>query len=119
MLAYRLRHRVTFERQVSRKNGQYLETVWETAALSSGMLLENVPAEVLTGPGREFVGSGAPQSSATARINLRWFPASPDEMVQWRVRWDGRVYGIRSVETDRTARREWWLRCQDDPGRGV
>lgn len=77
-----------------------------------------VPAEVLTGPGREFVASSAKQAEATARINLRWFPVDRLELCRWRVLWDGRIYNIVSAETDLTARREWRLRCEDGPSRG-
>lgn len=114
MLAYRLRHRVTFEEfnegQVD-ENGFPTSGGWQTVTLPGGLKLEDVPAEVLTGPGREWVGSAAPQSDTSARINVRWFPADEREMAAWRVLWDGRVYGIQSVETDATARREWRLRC--------
>ena len=86
--------------------------------LADGTVLEDVPAEVLTGPGREFQGGAATQSETAVRINLRWFPASEREMAAWRILWDGRVYNITSADTDSTARREWRLRATDGPSEG-
>lgn len=123
MLAHRLRHRVTFQvnQPVQRdSNGFPVPGTggWQTAVLPDGTRLEDVPAEVLTGPGREWVGSGAPQSDTSARINVRWFPADEREMAAWRVLWDGRIYNITSAETDITARREWRLRVNNGPSKG-
>ena len=55
--------------------------------LDSGEALEDVPAEVLTGPGREFVQSGKTQGEIAARINCGWFPGLPQG---WRI--VGRAY---------------------------
>jgi len=116
MLAYRLRHRVTFEHEAAavRDADGYLvpgSGGWQVVVLPDGTRLENIPAEVLTGPGREFQASASTQSETAARINLRWFPAAERDMAAWRVLWDGRIYNVQSVETDATARREWRLRC--------
>lgn len=123
MLAHRLRHRVTFQRhsEGERNEDGFLvpgTAGWQTVVLADGTRLEDVPAEVLTGPGREFQGGAATQAETTARINLRWFPASDHDMAAWRVLWDGRIYNITSVETDITARREWRLRVVDGPSEG-
>ncbi len=120
MLAHRLRHRITFLRESQGARDADNRLVpgsggWVVASLPDGTLLDGVPAEVLTGAGREFHASGATQSDTSARINLRWFPAADHELATWRVRWDGRTYNIQSVETDVTARREWRLRCVDGP----
>lgn len=123
MLAHRLRHRVTF--QVNRpaqrdSNGFPVPGTggWQAVVLPDGTRLEDVPAEVLTGPGREWVGSGAPQSDTSARINVRWFPADEREMAAWRLLWDDQVYNITSAETDVTARQEWRLRVNYGPSKG-
>lgn len=122
MLAHRLRHRITFQRKAEavRDEGGYVIDPggWVTVVLDDGTVLEDVPAEVLTGPGREFIGSDAKQAETSARINLRWFPAAERLMAQWRVLWDGRIYNITSVDADATARREWRLRCIDGPSEG-
>ena len=123
MLNYRLRHRITFQRysEGDRDSNGYIipgSAGWQTVVLPSGTALQNVPAEVLTGAGREFQGGAATQSETSARINLRWFPASEREMAAWRILWDGRIYNIQSVETDATARREWRLRVVDGPSEG-
>lgn len=109
-LGQRLRHRIRFqlpEWEQDSETGEML-AIWRDVP---GM--ERVPAEVLTGPGREFRESGTTQAETTARINLRWFPVDHLELYQWRILWDGRVYNIRSAETDATGRREWRLRCVD------
>ncbi|EMM8497087.1 phage head closure protein [Pseudomonas aeruginosa] len=112
MLAYRMRHRIQFQRQVHTQDpvtGEVI-TTWETVLFSGR---SDVPAEVLTGPGRELIAADAQQAETTARINCRWFPVDRLELYTWRILWDGRVYNITSSETDATARREWRLRCSD------
>ena len=101
------RHRVTIEHRVvdrDPEDGSAVLSDWLT-------FLDNVPAEVLTGPGRELVAANAEQAETTARINMRWFPGLTAQM---RILWDGRVFGIKSPpETDSTARREWRVFCSD------
>ena len=110
MLASRLRHRVAIQEA---QQGQdpitgEITITWMDVTLADGTVLDAVPAEVLTGPGRELLAAGAKQAETTARINLRWFPGLEPTM---RVLWDGRVYNITSLDTDITGRREWRLRC--------
>lgn len=108
LLAPRLRHRITFQEQVETRDSEgAIQIGWENAT-SGGVELADVPAEVLTGPGREFNAGGQVQAETTARINLRWFEGLDPE---WRILWDGHVYNIGSIETDATARREYRLRC--------
>lgn len=123
MLAHRLRHRVTFQRNMPVERDEDNVPIpgsggWQTVVLADGTRLECVPAEVLTGPGRESQGGAATQSETSARINLRWFQASERDMAAWRIVWDGRMYNITSVETDITARREWRLRVTAGPSEG-
>ncbi|MCX5592801.1 head-tail adaptor protein [Alcaligenes endophyticus] len=123
MLAHRLRHRITFQENIgpSRdENGYPLPGAggWQTVKFPNGAELGSVPAEVLTGPGREFQGGATLQAETSARINIRWFPADEREMAAWRIIWDGRTYNIISVETDATARREWRLRVVYGPTEG-
>ncbi|WP_102945672.1 head-tail adaptor protein [Stenotrophomonas sp. VV52] len=79
-----------------------------------GVLYENVPAEVLTGPGREGVAAGAERAETDARINLRWLPGIDTEM---RVIWESEPNGqrpefaIQTMELDATGMREIRLRC--------
>lgn len=68
----------------------------------------NVPAEVLTGPGRELRAAGAELAETDARINLRWLPGVTQQM---RVLWEGKIYNITGIEYDATARREVRLTC--------
>lgn len=111
MLSHRLRHRVTFQRQVNVRNPAtgLDDTAWENAT-ANGVVLVNVPAEVLTGAGRELIAAGAKQAETKARINLRWFPGLEQT---WRILWDDRVFDIAGMATDITARREWRLQCVD------
>ena len=112
MQSSRLRHRIEFQDLAEEQDSETGESVllWQTAMIDSDTLLDSVPAEVLTGPGREFRESGTTQAETTARINLRWFPGLSPE---WRILWDDKIFNIVSIETDATARREYRLRCKD------
>ena len=118
MLHHRLRHRVTFRRQVNAQDPEtgIITREWQTATLADGTVLDQVPAEVLTGPGREWMGSGTINAETAARINVRWFPGL---LQSWCVVWDGRIFNIESAETDITGRQEWRLRCVDGPSEGL
>lgn len=112
MLAHRLRHRVEIQEQIETQNqttGDITYT-WSTVYLDSDTPLDAVPAEVLTGPGREFNGGDTKQAETDARINIRWFAELDQKM---RIVWDGKNYDITGMETDTTARREWRLRCKE------
>ncbi|SDW94934.1 phage head closure protein [Lysobacter enzymogenes] len=106
-LAPRLRHAITFDEQVVSRDANGVQVVaWVVATLPTGEPLVDVPAEVLTGPGREFLQSGQMQSDVAARITCRWFPGGIK--ASWRVRWDGRVFNIKAdPDTDATGRREY------------
>ena len=100
-LAARLRHRVTIERRVDSVDTETGATVfaWQPVA-------EDVPAEVLTGPGRELRAAGGRQAEADARITLRMAePLMPTDRVIWR----DVAYDIVSIEEDRTGTREYRL----------
>lgn len=110
-LAPRLRQRITFQELVSSRDSEGVLTQgWENAWLDSETELVDVPAEVLTGPGREFVAGGAQQADVAARITCRWFPGLD---ATWRILWEGRVFSILGEpDTDATARREWRIKCE-------
>lgn len=111
MLAHRLRHRVEVQELVEVQNTTTgaVSYSWETVVLDSGAVLDCIPAEILTGPGREFVESGATQGEIAARINMRWFPGLTQKM---RVVWENNVFNIISIETDLTARQEYRLKVR-------
>lgn len=110
-LAPRLRHRVTFQQQVTERDSEGVETTnWQAVWLDSDTELTNVPAEVLTGPGREAVVAGQVNAETAARITVRWFPGLSQS---WRILWEGLVYNILTFDTDVTARREWRIRCTE------
>ncbi len=112
MEAQRYRHRIELQEKVEEQDSETgaLSHTWATAYLDSDTPLDQVPAEVLTGPGREFNAADAKQAETSARINLRWFPGL---LATWRVVWEGKAYDILSIETDATARREYRLRCKE------
>ena len=118
MLSHRLRHRIAFQEQVKVQDPDTgaVKLTWKNARIDPDTELSSVPAEVLTGPGREWVGSGTINAETSARINLRWFPGLKSS---WRILWDGRIYNIQSIETDATGRQEWRLRCVDGPSDGL
>lgn len=103
MLAYRLRHRVTVQELV-----EVQDTTTGAVTREWEDVYTNVPAEVLTGPGKEFVQSGATQGEVTSRINMRWF----DGLTQkHRIVLDTKIFNIVSIETDMTGRQEYRLKC--------
>lgn len=106
-----MRHRIAFQQQEHQQDSETGDdvVVWVDVVLADGTSLASVPAEVLTGPGREFQASAATQGEVVARINLRWFPGLQQT---WRVLWEGQTFNISSIETDITAREEWRLRCE-------
>lgn len=110
--AQRYRHRISFEQKVEEQDSETgaLSYTWEVVDLDSDTPLDSVPAEVLTGPGREFNAADAKQAETSARINCRWFG---DVSPAWRVVWQGRSFDILSVEYDATGRRETRLRVRE------
>lgn len=110
MLSHRLRHRVTVQQQVETQNATTgaVSVAWQNVILTGGVVLNNVPAEVLTGQGREMFQAEARQGEIAARINMRWFPNLTQKM---RIVWEGQNFNIQSIETDITARREYRLKC--------
>ncbi len=117
MLTQRLRHRVTVQHSLNLRNPTTgsVTTTWHTFWCDSNTPVENWPAEVLTGPGREPFASDAKQSETDARIVLRWFPGLTQAM---RILFDGEQFDIQSIEKDRTGRREYRLRCTIGVGDG-
>jgi len=100
------RHRVRIDHKVKARDpadGSVI-TVWAP-------FMVDVPAEVLTGAGREFRAANAQQAEIVARVNMRWFPGLTAQM---RVVWDGNIWGILAPpERDATGRREWRVQCSE------
>jgi head-tail adaptor len=108
----RYRHRIHIQEPIDTQDpvdGSIART-WETVYWDSDTPLDDVPCEVLTGPGRELHSADTKLAETTARINVRWFEGLLPTM---RILWDGKVYDILSIETDVTARREYRLHCKD------
>lgn len=108
MRAGRYRHRITIQSRVETRSPAGAVLVAWADAFPAATALGGIPAEVLTGPGRELRAAGAPEGETAARINFRRLPGVDETM---RVLWDGFVFNIRSVEFDATARRETRLIC--------
>jgi head-tail adaptor len=112
------RHRVHIQERIDAQHpttGVVTQT-WETFGLDSDHPLDNVPAEILTGPGREMHAAGTKLAETTARINMRWFPGLREDM---RILWLDSVYDIVSIEMDATARREYRIRVRDGASDGL
>lgn len=110
MLANRLRHRVAVQQPVKTQSpttGGVVVT-WQTITIG-GVPMSKVPAEVLTGPGREFKQSGATQADYDLRVNMRWFAGLKPS---YRILWQGEPYNIVSIETDSTNRCDYYIKCQ-------
>lgn len=110
---HRLIHRIhIMERVESQDTDGALDETWQTLYLDTDTPLDSVPAEVLTGPGKEMVAADAKQSQVDARINIHYLPGIT--LTQWqqlRLIWDGITYDITGVSTDRTGREEIRLLC--------
>lgn len=104
------RHRVAIERKVEAQDATTGEVshTWAPLSLSSDVTTAAVPAQCLTGPGREAKLAGAPQAAATLRVAFRWFPGlrATDRIV-----WQSVAYDIAGIETDATGRREYRVTC--------
>lgn len=107
----RLIHAVTFQEQVTERDSEgRLSVSWQNVWIDSETELRDVPAEVLTGPGREFLQSGQLQADIAARINVPWFPGGIKS--SWRILWDGQVFNIHGIpDTDPSGRREYRIKC--------
>lgn len=103
MMSPALRHRITIQSQVETQ-----DPVTGEAVVSWVNFLTDVPAEVLTGPGREFRDSSSGQSEVSARIKTRWFPGLSPLM---RILWNGVIYNIRAFSTDSTGRVDYRIIC--------
>lgn len=107
MSAGRYRHRITIDHKVESRDGYGAPVIdWQPFAT-------DVPAEVLTGPGRELRAANAPVDEVAARISFRYVSGIDQAM---RVRWlhetgEELAFNIRSIEFDRTGRRETRLIC--------
>lgn len=96
MRAGDLRHRITLQKRGETRgpDGEVI-TGWVDFAAS-------VPASVIPLSGREFVAAGEQQGEVQARVTIRWRDGVLDTM---RMLFDGKVYAIKAVLPDPTARR--------------
>jgi len=105
--AQRYRHRITILRQSALRDAdgrQFVEWVGVPG-------LTNIPAQVLTGPGREAIAAGTRVAEADLRVALPWAPTNI--RAADRVLWDGVQYEITAApEFDASARREVRLLCK-------
>ncbi len=111
-------HAVTFQQQVTTRDSEGFPSVeWSNVWLDSDTELADVPAQVLTGPGKEFIQSGQQQAEVAARIRVPWFPGGIDPA--WRILWDGLVFNIAGIpDLDASGRREYRFTCTAGPNDG-
>lgn len=111
LLAHQYRHRVEIQEKVEEQDSEGAVTyTWQTLYLDTDTPLSSVPANVMTGAGREALVADAKTAETSARINLRWFSGL---LPTHRIVWDGKNYDILSIETDLSARRQYRLRCRE------
>jgi len=104
----RYRHRITIQQRAEARGGAGEVIVTWVDAFPAATALGGIPAEVLTGPGRELRAAGGEEGETAARINFREMPGVDQAQ---RVLWNGFVFNIRSIEFDATAKREIRLMC--------
>ena len=107
MLNSRLRHRIEIQHLATSRgdDGAVIRTWSQKYA--------NVPAEVLTGAGREPTLGASERAETTARITTRWMPDDIHTLMSYRILWQGRTYDIKGISTDATDRRWMRFECTD------
>ena len=112
MLAHRLRHSIKIQSPIESQDDDSGEiiTIWQDIELSTGK--SDMPAEVLTGGGKESYAENSKFSEVAARINIRWFPYPQQELYKCRIIWESQIMNIIDVQTDLTARQEWRFKCE-------
>lgn len=112
LLSARLRHRITFEAPTPEQDSEgNVSVTWDTADAGTDYDLEDVPAEVLTGPGGEVRTADTKLGQIAARITCRWFPGFDPS---WRIVHGTRIYNVEAWSEDAAARR--WLRFECSAG---
>ena len=102
-------HRITIER-----NAEVVDPLTGYHTSGWAPLLEDVPAQWLAGPGREYLAGEALRSAVTGRFIVRWSPDAAVIHAGDRVLWDGRVMEIKAPPLpDETARRFLTLMVDD------
>jgi head-tail adaptor len=105
-ITHRLRHRVSFWQKVAVRDVDGM--VDESWSMIED--LENVPAEVLTGPGRESVPADQPISTVAARITVRYLSqlASPYGL---RITHGDDIYHVETFHADATGMKQITMVC--------
>lgn len=109
MSATDLRHRITIQR-----NAGVVDPLTGYHTPGWSPLLEDVPAQWLAGPGREYLASEALRSSVSGRFIVRWSPDSAAIDAGDRVLWDGRVMEIKAPPLPDPTARKWLTLMVDD-----
>lgn len=110
-LAARLHHRVSVHRRSETR-----DPTTGFAAVAWTPVVERLPAEVLTGPGREAEARGQTQNEIAARITVRWHPSlkSPTGL---RVTHGDDLYHVETASFDATGRVSITFVCSTGTGR--
>lgn len=111
-----LRQRIEIQEQITSKDTNGVAVlIWVTVELDSNTILDNVPARVLTGPGKAQFLAQQQQDDVAARIFFRYkeFPGlTAKHRIIWRTGAD-RVFDIMGEpDLDETAQREWRVTCR-------
>lgn len=102
MRGTRLRHRIAIDRKDVSQDPA-------TGAITESWarLHDDVPADFLSGPGREYLAADAIRAEVDGRFRIRYLPGLDATM---RVLWDGQIWSIVAPPIlDKTARREMTL----------
>lgn len=100
MLAPRLRHRIDIQQNTETIIDGDRSYAWTTIHAA-------VPADFLSGPGREFLAAEAIRAETAGRFVIRYLPGVTAEM---RVLWEGLAWNIKAPPIiDATARRDMTL----------
>lgn len=105
-MAPRMRHRVSFDAPITVRDSSGNQRQ-EWLPITS---LQNVPAEVLTGPGKESIPAAQPLTTVAARITLR-YQSSLAACYGMRVDHNGAEYHVESYFFDAGCRRWVTLVC--------
>lgn len=110
MMAQAMTERVTIQEplQVRDPVTGSVSTSWVTWMVG-GAPMQDVPAAVLTGPGREPQQAGSRRGEADLRVSMHYLPGLTQ---RHRVIWRGEPYGVVSVELDASNRRVVRLLCR-------
>lgn len=98
---------MTFRHRIDLYEYGETQNEWGDVEHAYSRKFKDVPAEWISGPGREFLADEATRAETTGRFKIRWVPGVHEKM---QVHWDGKVFEIKAPpQPDSTGRRELLL----------